>query len=189
MKLESEASPTVRTTPSRPNTRPKSDTPPTAEPNIKPRPKTGPKGKGDARCTANQKKTGRCLDPKKKKDWEVLTPTKGCRPKGCRNDGKPKGEKSNKKGGKTIRDFLHSLTLIKRVATAEPASKTEAGLMDWTMNVWASSPRVLPLPPDSLNPTSFFIPWSSSEQGTKFVTVKSLIEYESRKGTRWLSIN
>jgi hypothetical protein len=154
------------------------------KPNIKPKSKTDPIGKADATCTAKQKKAGQCPDQKKKKNWEVLYPTKGCRPKSCNKCGKEKGAKSDKKGSEGIRDSLHSPTLSKRAATAEPASKTEAGLTAWTKDVWASSPRALHLPPNGVQPTSFFVRWSSLGQGIKFVTLKNLMGCESRKGTR-----
>jgi hypothetical protein len=152
--------------------------------NTKPKPKTDPKEKADATCTAKQKKAGQCPDQKKKKNWEVLYPTKGCRPKSCNKCGKAKGAKSDKKSSKTTRDSLHSPNLSKRAATAEPASKTEAGLMAWTKDVWASSPRALHLPPIGVPPTSFFVRWSSLGQGIKIVTLKNLMGCESRKGAR-----
>jgi hypothetical protein len=167
----------------------KPNTKPTAEPKTKPKPKTEPKGKADATCTAKQKKAGQCPGQKKKKNWEVLNPTKDCRPKICKNCGKAKGAKSDKKGGKTIGDSLHSPALFKRAATAEPVSETEADLMAWTKDVLASSPKVLHLPENSFKPTSFFVKWSSLGKGTKFMTVKSLMGCESRKETRWFSIN
>jgi hypothetical protein len=162
----------------------KPNTKPAAEPKTKP--KTKPKGKADTTCSAKKKKAGQCPDQeKKKKNWEVLTPTKGCTPKSCKNCGKAEGAKSDKKGGKkTIRESLHSPILFKRAATAEPASKTEAGLMAWTKDVWASSPKILHMPENSFKPTSFFVKWSSLGKGINFVTVKSLMGCKSRKGTR-----
>jgi hypothetical protein len=162
----------------------KPNTKPTTKPKTKPKPKTEPKGNADTPCTAKQRKAGQCPDQKKKKNWEVLNPTKGCRPNSCKNCDKAEDAKSDKKSGKTTRDSLHSHTLYKRVATTEPASKTKAGLADWTKDVWASSPRVLPLSPNGFQPTSFFLRWSSLGQGANFVTVKGLMGCESRKGIR-----
>jgi outer membrane biosynthesis protein TonB len=170
----------------KPNTKPntKPTTKPKTKPKAKPKPKTEPKGNSDAPCTAKQKKAGQCPNQEKKNNWEVLNPTKGCRPNSCKDCGKAKSAKSDRKSGKTTRDSLDNHTLHKRVATTEPASKTKAGLTDWTKDVWASSPRVLPLSPNGFQPTSFFLRWSSLGQGTNFVTVKSLMGCESRKGTR-----
>ncbi|KAJ4345944.1 uncharacterized protein N0V89_012080 [Didymosphaeria variabile] len=109
-------------------------------------------GKCKDTCTAKQKKAGKCPDQKKKRNWEVLRPTKGCRPKNCKKCGKATGAKGSKKSGKkTIRDLssLRSLTLSKRAATFEPASRDKAGLMAWTKDVWASSPKVLHMPENS----------------------------------------
>jgi hypothetical protein len=147
---------------------------PTRKRDSKTKTEPKPKGKVDVTCTAEQKKAGKCPNQKKNKNWEVLYPTKGCRPKSCKNC------------GKTIRDLspLRSPTLSKRAATFEPASKTEAGLMAWTKDVWASSPKVLPLAEGSFKPTSFFLKWTSLGQGTKFVTLKGLMGCKSRKGTR-----
>ncbi|KAH6629809.1 hypothetical protein C7974DRAFT_472508 [Boeremia exigua] len=148
------------------------------KPKPKPTPKTKPKGKADTTCTVEQKKAGKCLSQNKNKNWEVLHPTKGCRPKNCKKCGKATDAKGGKKSGKkTTRDIssLRSTTFYKRTATSEPASKTEAGLMAWTKDVWASSPKVLHLPEDGYQPTSFFVKWTSLGQGTKFVTVKNLM--------------
>jgi hypothetical protein len=163
------------------NTKPKPKSTPTADPNTNPKPKTDSKEEAVPTCTSKQKKTGKCPDQKKKKNWEVLNPTKGCRPQSCNDCGKSKGAKSDKKGGKTIKESLRSLTFSKRAATAEPVSKTEAGLMAWTKDVWASSPRALHLPPEEAQPTSFFVRWSSLGQGVNFVTLKNLMGCESRK--------
>jgi hypothetical protein len=159
-------------------------TKPTTKPKTKPKPKTEPKENLDAPCTAKRRKAGQCPDQRKKNNWEVLNPTKGCRPNSCKNCGKARGAKSDGRSGKTTRDSLDSHTLYKRVATTEPASKTKAGLTDWTKDVWASSPRVLPLSPNGFQPTSFFLRWSSLGRGANFVTVKSLMGCESRKGIR-----
>jgi hypothetical protein len=127
-------------------------------------------------CTAAEKKKngGKC--PNKKRNWEVLFPTKGCRPKGAKKGttGAKGGKKSDKK---TTRDLFspQSLTLSKRAVTFEPAAKTEAGLNAWTKDVWASSPKVLHMPGNSFEPTSFFKSWASLGQGVNFVTVKSLM--------------
>lgn len=153
--------------------------------NKKPEPKT--EGKSDVTCTGGQKKSGKCPDEKKNKNWEVLYPTKGCRPRNCKTCGKAIDAKGGKKSGKKIiRDLssLRSLPLSKRTATFEPGSKTEAGLMAWTKDVWSSSPKVLHIAEDSFKPTSFFIKWTSLGQGTNFVTVKSLMGCKLCKGTR-----
>ncbi|KAK7191038.1 hypothetical protein DPSP01_007790 [Paraphaeosphaeria sporulosa] len=128
-------------------------------------------------CTAAEKKKngGKCPD-KKKRNWEVLSPTKGCRPKRAQK-GTTSAKGSKKSGKKTTRDLFstNSLTLSKRAATFEPAAKTEAGLNAWTKDVWASSPKVLHMPEDSFKPTSFFKSWASLGAGVNFVTVKSLM--------------
>ncbi|KAF2785560.1 hypothetical protein K505DRAFT_369055 [Melanomma pulvis-pyrius CBS 109.77] len=127
-------------------------------------------------CTAAEKKKngGKC--PIEKRNWEVLFPTKGCRPKRAKK-GTTGAKGSKKSGKKTTRDLFspQSLTLSKRAATFEPAAKTEAGLNAWTKDVWASSPKVLHMPEDSFKPTSFFKSWASLGQGVNFVTVKSLM--------------
>lgn len=155
------------------------------------------KGKGKSTCTAKQKKAGKCKDTctakqkkagtcpnKKKRNWEVLFPTKGCKPKNAKKGGKATGAKGTKTGSKkTTRELFspRGLTLSKRAATFEPASRDEAGLMAWTKDVWASSPQVLHMPQTSFKPTSFFKKWSSLGQGINFVTVKSLMGCKSRR--------
>lgn len=98
-------------------------------------------GKCKVKCTAAMKKAGKC--PEKAKRWEVLSPTKGCRPKNT------KGSKAKKGGKKTGRDLFSPTTspfLLKRAATSEPALRDKAGLMAWTKEVFASSPRALHMP-------------------------------------------
>ncbi|KAF9738644.1 hypothetical protein PMIN06_001945 [Paraphaeosphaeria minitans] len=133
-------------------------------------------GECPATCTAAEKKKngGKCPE-KKKRNWEVLSPTKGCRPSGAKKSSKK--TTATKGGKKTTRDISspHSPSLSKRSATFEPAAKTEAGLNAWTKDVWASSPKVLHMPEDSFKPTSFFKSWASLGKGVNFVTVKSLM--------------
>ncbi|KAF2993983.1 hypothetical protein E8E13_001403 [Curvularia kusanoi] len=147
--------------------------------------KADPKPKETAPCTSVQKKAGKCPAQQNYKNWEVLNPTKGCRPKSCSKCGKATITKGSKTNGKNaIRDLLSldSPTLSKRAATVAPASTTVNGLNAWTKTVWASSPKDLPLGVLQ-RPTSFFFEWSKLNQGISFVTVKGLFGSSGRRSS------